>query len=103
MNERLFFGAQADAPWPKEFPPARVIPEETRHLTLAFLGENSYAKLKDLLPDLPRPSFEIGPAGIAKELIFLPKQPSRVVAMSIDWLDADARLNSYQHVLAKWL
>ena len=103
MNERLFFGAQAEAPWPIDYPPARMIPEETRHLTLAFLGENAYSKLKDLLPEIPRPSFEIGPAGIAKELIFLPKQASRVVAMSIDWLDADARLNIYQHALAQWL
>ncbi len=80
-----------------------MIPEDTRHLTLAFLGEVSYSKLKAILPSIPRPSFEIGPAGIAKELIFLPKQRGRVVALSVDWLDPETRLNTYQQELSEWL
>ncbi len=70
-SKRLFFGAQALAPWPKDYPPARMIPEETRHLTLAFLGRHSFSKFQTILPSIPQPSFTIGPAGIAKELIFL--------------------------------
>ncbi len=102
-SKRLFFGAQTLAPWPKDYPPARMIPEETRHLTLAFLGQNPFSKFKTILPSIPRPSFAIGPAGIAKELIFLPKDKSRVVALSIDWLDANAKLNRYQKELSDWL
>lgn len=102
-SKRLFFGAQARAPWPKEYPPARMIPEETRHITLAFLGQNSFSKLKKILPSIPRPSFTIGPAGIAKELIFLPKEKNRVVALSVDWLDTKAKLNGYQKELSDWL
>ena len=101
--KRLFFGAQVDAPWPEDFPAARIIPEKTRHLTLAFLGKNSLAKLNSLLLCLPRPSFQIGPVGVAKELIFLPREHSRVVALSIDWLDGNEYLNIYQKDLAEWL
>jgi RNA 2',3'-cyclic 3'-phosphodiesterase len=102
-TKRLFFGAQTRAPWPKDYPVARMIPEETRHLTLAFLGQNSFSKFQNILSFIPRPSFAIAPAGIAKELLFLPKDKSRVVALSIDWLDANAPLNSYQKELADWL
>jgi 2'-5' RNA ligase len=102
-SKRLFFGAQAAAPWPKDYPPARMIPEETRHLTLAFLGQNSFSKFKTVLSSVPRPSFAIGPAGITKELIFLPKDRSRVAALSINWLDAEAKLNGYQKELTDWL
>lgn len=101
--KRLFFGAQTEAPWPKDFPPARIVPEETRHMTLAFLGQNSFVKIEQLFPAIPRPSFRIGPIGISKELIFLPTRNCRVVALSVDWLDADERLNAYQKELAEWL
>lgn len=102
-SRRLFFGAQVLAPWPKEYPPARMAPEKTRHLTLAFLGQSSFSKFKTIFPYIPRPSFVIGLAGIAKELIFLPKDKSRVVALSIEWLNADSMLNNYQKKLANWL
>ncbi len=102
-SKRLFFGAQVDAPWVKDYPFARLIPEETRHFTLAFLGQSSFSRLEGLLPGIPQPSFAIGPSGIGKELIFLPPEKSRVIAASVDWLERDARLNSYQKELADWL
>jgi RNA 2',3'-cyclic 3'-phosphodiesterase len=102
-SRRLFFGAHTEAPWPNDYPSARMISEETRHLTLAFLGQDSFSKLQQLLPSVPRPSFAIGPVGIAKQLIFLPQEKSRVVAASVDWLDASAKLNVYQKALADWL
>jgi 2'-5' RNA ligase len=102
-SKRLFFGAQVQAPWPKEYPSARLIPEETRHLTLAFLGQNSVSKLAQALPSIPQPSFAIGPSGIARALIFLPLEKNRVVALSTDWLGDSAKLNSYQKELLDWL
>jgi len=102
-SRRLFFGAQTEAPWPKECPPARLVPEETRHLTLAFLGQNSFVQLKSILPSVPRPSFAIGPAGVAKAVVFLPPEKSRVVALTCDWLFSKDALNSYQKELADWL
>jgi 2'-5' RNA ligase len=102
-SRRLFFGAQTEAPWPKEYPPARMIPEEVRHLTLAFLGHDSFSKLKTLLSSAPLPSFLIGPAGIAKEVIFLPPERSRVAALTTDWLHSKEGLNVYQKKLGEWL
>jgi RNA 2',3'-cyclic 3'-phosphodiesterase len=102
---RLFFGAEAEAPWPKDYPSARMIPEDTRHLTLAFLGYDSVSKLQEHLSSTPLPPFKIGPAGIAWHLIFLPPEKSRVVALSVDWLGSSTslKLNDYQKTLTDWL
>ncbi len=102
-KKRFFFAAQIQAPWPQDYPPARMIPEETRHVTLAFLGEQSLSKLQELLPSVPLPPFRIAPAGIGKELLFLPPGSSRVAALSIEWLDSPSSLETYQHALSLWL
>jgi 2'-5' RNA ligase len=102
-SRRLFFGAQAEAPWSKSYPPARLIPEETRHLTLAFLGDGPFSKLKSLLPFAPRPIFAIGPAGIASEVVFLPPDVARVAAFTCNWLHSPEALCNYQKELSDWL
>jgi RNA 2',3'-cyclic 3'-phosphodiesterase len=100
---RLFFGAQVEAPWPKDYPAGRLIPEETRHVTLAFLGQGSASKLLQILPSFPRPPFQIGPAGIGKELVFLPPDHSRTVSLFVQWLDSPSVFNSWQQALTHWL
>ncbi len=102
-SARLFFGAQVEAPWPKDYPSGRIIPEETRHVTFAFLGQQSLSKLQQILPSAPHPSFKIGSAGVAKELVFLPPDKSRVTALSVQWLDPSAVFNAYQKEFAHWL
>lgn len=101
-KKRLFFGAKIQAPWPLELPKGRAIDENTRHVTLAFLGQNSLKRIEELLPSIPKPEFEIGPAGIGRELVFLPPHNSRVAALAIHWL-GNLRLNLYQKILANWL
>ncbi len=100
---RFFFGAQVEAPWPKSYPPGRLIEENMRHLTLAFLGDISLSKLEKHFPSIPLPPFQIGPSGIAKKLIFLPPKKSRVVALDIQWLDTNSSFNIYQKELVEWL
>jgi RNA 2',3'-cyclic 3'-phosphodiesterase len=100
-KKRLFFGAQIEAPWPDHYPAARLIAEKERHITLAFLGETSWPKLQGILSTAPRPPFPIGPAGIGKELVFLPKETPRVAAAAVQWLDAS--FESYQKELVLWL
>lgn len=102
-SKRLFFGAQVEAPWPKDYPPARMIDEKVRHMTLAFLGQSSFSQLQTLLSSTPRPIFRIGPVGIANELVFLPPEKSRVAALGVTWLEAIPVLNAYQKTLYDWL
>jgi 2'-5' RNA ligase len=102
-SKRLFFGAQVDAPWPKDFPKARMIDEQARHITLAFIGQDSFSKFKPLLSAVPTPLFPIGPIGIADKLVFLPPDKSRVAALSVKWLNTPAMLNDYQKTLCDWL
>ncbi len=102
-SKRLFFGAHVEAPWPKHYPSARMIDEKTRHITLAFLGEQLLSKWDSLQALIPIPSFRLGPVGIADQLVFLPPEQSRVAALSVRWLDPMHALNHYQTLLANWL
>lgn len=102
-SRRLFFGAQIEAPWPDNYPEARIISVEGRHMTLAFLGLCSIPELSKILASVPKPEFKIGPAGIAKELVFLPLDNSRAVALSIEWFDVPSPLEAWGMKLALWL
>lgn len=96
---RLFFGAQVEAPWPHDYPDGRLIPEDTRHVTFAFIGESSLPKLLELLKTAPQPPFFIGPGGVGKELVFL----SHVAALEVEWLNKPSTFNAYQNTFALWL
>ena len=102
-ERRLFFGAQVEAPWPVQFPKGRMIPEETRHITVAFLGQQPFSKLEPLLGSIPKPSFHIGPVGSTEKIHFLPPEKSRVAALSAHWLDKDKKFDAYHKVFADWL
>lgn len=84
-EKRLFFGAEVHAAWPKEFPHGRIIDEESRHITLAFLGQTSFARLESILPALPLPQFKIGKVGKIDRFLFLPERNPRVVAGHVHW------------------
>jgi RNA 2',3'-cyclic 3'-phosphodiesterase len=102
-TKRLFFGAQVTACWPQELPSGRIIDEEMRHITLAFLGQNDYPALEKTLDQAPLPPFRIGMGGIGTELLFLPKEQARVVALNISWLEDPHPLFSFQRDLSQWL
>ena len=71
-EKRMFFGAEVFAPWP-HLPPGRMIAETERHLTLAFLGNTSFAAIEQLLSQFPQPSFAVGPVGWCDRLFLFPK------------------------------
>jgi 2'-5' RNA ligase len=102
-EKRLFFGAQITAAWPQELPSGRIIDEEMRHITLAFLGDNDFLTLEKKLDRAPLPPFSIGMAGVGFELLFLPKEQPRVVALNINWLEDPHPIYSFQRNLSQWL
>ncbi len=100
---RLFFAIQVEAPWPKELPSARILDEEVRHITVAFLGNTSYSKLKANLDTFPPPPFKLGPAAVADGLVFLPPHTHRVAAASVQWLNEFNSIDAWQKQIALWL
>lgn len=100
---RLFFGFQVKCPWPEEFPNGRILSEENRHLTLAFLGDVSMPDLEILLPSFPKPSLQIGLAGFFDEPIFLPPRSPRVAAWHVQWLKGGQEWDQYASQVMEWL
>ncbi len=99
-EKRMFFGAEVFAPWP-HLPPARMIAETERHLTLTFLGNTSLPAIKQLLPQFPKPSFIVGPVGWCNRLLFIPEGDPKVAAYYIEWLQGD--IAPLHMELQKWL
>lgn len=102
-NQRLFFGVQVEAPWPHELPQGRILAEDVRHITVAFLGNGNFANLHSNLTAIPLPDFKIGFAAIADNLIFLPRETPRVVAATVHWLNGFHSLLDWQQLLVQWL
>jgi 2'-5' RNA ligase len=102
-DKRLFFGLEAIAPWPHELPSGRLLKENQRHLTLAFLGKTHFPSLSTLLPSFPTPSFKVGLVGQFDKCLLLPKKHLHVVAWHVDWLENDHNVRHFQKTLVNWL
>lgn len=101
-RKRLFFGFEVHAPWPETLPDARTLKAKHRHLTLAFLGDTSYSKLRNLIPRLPKPHFRVGPVGISDSCLCLPKRHPNIVTWHVDSFGEDP-LETYQKELSEFL
>ncbi len=102
-QKRLFFGLEVQAPWPETLPQGRVLDEHNRHLTLAFLGNTDYPKLKEALSSFPEPSFKVGFVGQFDQCLFFPPKHPRVVAWHVDFLEAHSKLIQFYHTFTEWL
>jgi 2'-5' RNA ligase len=103
MYKRLFFGLQCQAPWPENYPKGRVLKEEDRHLTFAFLGNVDFKQFEAKLSSLPQPHFKVGIVGKFDQLIFLPKRNHTCATWHIEWLEDVQPLNEYRSQLLQWL
>lgn len=102
-TKRLFFGFQIEAPWPHPLPQGRILPENSRHLTLAFLGNQNYEMVREQLASLPLPPFKIGKTAFFDKCLFLPERHPNVVAWRGIWLQDTERMNSYYELFINWL
>jgi len=102
-QKRLFFGMEAHAPWPEALPDARTLRAKHRHITLAFLGDSSYGKIKALIPKVPRPPFRVAPVGLCDSCLFLPRRDPKVVTWHVDSLGDHDLLADYQETLSTFL
>ncbi len=101
-QKRLFFGFEVHAPWPETLPDTRTLKAKHRHLTLAFLGDTSYRKIRALIPRLPKPHFHVGPVGISDSCLCLPKRHPSVVTWHVDPFGEDP-IGTYQKELSEFL
>jgi 2'-5' RNA ligase len=101
--KRLFFGLEILSAWPEVLPEGRIISEQNRHMTLAFLGSSDFEKLKSHLHDMPLPDFKVGIVGQFDQPLFLPPHHPHVVAWGISWLEESQELLSFYDALAAWL
>jgi len=99
MEKRLFIGLSVEAPWPHSYPKGRMLEENGRHITLAFLGN---VKMPDF-KTFPKPPFQLGGAALASSVVFLPKLKPRVVAYQIDWISGKEEMIAYRQELYRWL
>ncbi len=102
-TKRLFFAIEVHSPWPKPLPKGRIVNEQYRHVTLAFLGNIDFDKLEPLLPELPAFPFQIGLVGKFDRCLFLPPKRPNVVSWHIQWLEKFQSLLEYREELISFL
>lgn len=102
-KKRLFFALEVAASWPHEYPKGRLLEEGHRHMTMAFLGNVVYEKIKQILPSIPSFPCLVSPVGICDQCIFLPKHFPRVVAWHVTWQTQQESISSFYKQLIAWL
>ncbi len=68
--KRLFYGLEISCPWPQKLPKGRIISEPMRHMTLAFLGNQDEAAVKERFNELDFSPLSIGPSGYFDKILF---------------------------------
>lgn len=103
-SKRLFFALEIVAPWPEQYPVGRLIAEEQRHCTLAFLGQTHFPQIIEAVSSaFPPPPFSTGLVGRFDKCLFLPERHPHVVAWHIDWLEEPVHLITFQNAFVAWL
>lgn len=102
-TKRLFFGLEALSPWPVNLPKGRMLQENERHATLAFLGNVEWNSLSERLEAIPLPSFHGGLGAVFDKILFLPHRHPHVVCWHANFFGALSKVEHYQNELSNWL
>ena len=102
-NKRLFFAFDVASPWPDEMPSGRILLEQDRHMTVAFLGNAHLEELKSLLDSFPGVPWPLGISGIFDRPIFLPHRAPNVAAWHIHWFEGEEPFLRFQKEIVAWL
>lgn len=102
-DKRIFFGLEACAPWPHPLPSGRLLDEQHRHATLAFLGKINWPEFDARLSQVPAPPFRLGIAGIFDKVLFLPKRHPHVACWHVELFEGKEIIETYQKQLIDWL
>jgi len=94
---------ECHAPWPEEFPKGRILAEEDRHVTLAFIGSVEFDRFLSHLQSIPLPPFNVGLVGAFSHCHFFPKKCPRVVAWEVNVINRTQELLDYQKNIESWL
>lgn len=103
MRKRFFFAMEMIAPWPEHYPEGRLLLESNRHLTLAFLGNETFSNLHSSLAHFPKPPFRIAIGGAFTKTLFLPKRSPHVASWHVQWWEKQTQLIQYRQTLSEWL
>lgn len=99
---RVFLGAKVIAPWPENMPDGKLIQENYRHITLAFLGEIEKKTIESRVIKFPLPKFTIGLTGQLVKVVFLPPKHPHVVACEAKFYEEKPFL-LYHTQIMDWL
>lgn len=103
-SKSFFFGFSLVAPWPEFFPlSARLIEEQNRHITLAFLEKHLFQDLLPLLDKVPSPPFKMAPVFFFNYPLFLPEKDPHLIAYHFLPLRGKDLLSPYQKELSSFL
>lgn len=97
QTKRIFLALKIKAPWRKNGSGKKVIKEELRHLTMAFLGQTSVDLLQNFLQDHTDDfQFQLPIFGYFSKLLLLPPFKARVFALNPIFLEHSPAIFAFQ-------
>lgn len=99
MKKKLFYGFSIQCPWPKFSFKGKILDEENRHVTVAFLGNQDLDAALSNVQDIKFP-FKFAPTGIMKDHKLLPENTYNVLAYEFFLVSQKDDFQSFVHYIS---